>query len=34
MKIKIEIKNRWTGKVIFEFKTENKFADVNYYDLL
>ena len=23
MKIKIEIKNRWTGKVLFEFETEN-----------
>ena len=23
MKVKLEIKNRWTGKVIFEFETEN-----------
>jgi hypothetical protein len=23
MKLKIEIKNRWTGKVLFEFETEN-----------
>ena len=23
MKMKIEIKNRWTGKVLFEFETEN-----------
>lgn len=23
MKIKIEIKNRWTGKVLFEYEKEN-----------
>ena len=23
MKLKIEIKNRWTGKILFEFETEN-----------
>lgn len=23
MKIKIEIKNRWTGKALFEFETED-----------
>jgi hypothetical protein len=23
MKVKIEIKNRWTGKLIFEYESEN-----------